>query len=149
MALTRTVQSTERVGVAIPPPAAFDAVCQALSQVGRVKQADRHFGRVVGRIFAGGMNMNRADVTVLIESNAGTGSSLTVTATVQEGLISQNTGPGAISRLLGALGPIAPTTSGSSTPGWYPDPLGQPRLRWHDGHQWTDHTTAPPPAPLS
>jgi hypothetical protein len=34
----------------------------------------------------------------------------------------------------------------SFSPGWYPDPLGQPRLRWHDGTAWTDHT-APTPAP--
>lgn len=37
-----------------------------------------------------------------------------------------------------------------STPaGWYPDPSERPpagtgRLRWWDGSQWTDHTTAPP-----
>lgn len=25
-------------------------------------------------------------------------------------------------------------------PGWYPDPHGQPLLRWYDGSTWTDHT---------
>lgn len=36
---------------------------------------------------------------------------------------------------------------GSYAPGWYPDPLGQPRLRWHDGAAWTDHTSPMPDAP--
>jgi uncharacterized RDD family membrane protein YckC len=26
--------------------------------------------------------------------------------------------------------------------GWHPDPRGQARLRWWDGSQWTDHTSA-------
>lgn len=34
-----------------------------------------------------------------------------------------------------------------NAPGWYPDPLGRPDLRWHDGTQWTDHTTAAPQPP--
>lgn len=38
--------------------------------------------------------------------------------------------------------------------GWYPDPAGQPLLRWWDGAQWTPYTEplpqlpAPPPPPL-
>lgn len=28
--------------------------------------------------------------------------------------------------------------------GWYPDPAGQPCLRWWDGSQWTTHTIAQP-----
>lgn len=40
-----------------------------------------------------------------------------------------------------------------STPGWYPDPSGQPGYRWWDGRGWTSSTTgapgsAPPAAPL-
>ena len=26
-------------------------------------------------------------------------------------------------------------------PGWYPDPLGLPQLRWWDSHAWTEHTS--------
>ncbi len=26
-------------------------------------------------------------------------------------------------------------------PGWYPDPLGLPQMRWWDGHAWTEHTS--------
>jgi hypothetical protein len=39
--------------------------------------------------------------------------------------------------------PLNSQTSFSA--GWYPDPLGQPRLRWYDGMGWTDHI-APTPA---
>ena len=28
-------------------------------------------------------------------------------------------------------------------PGWFPDPSGQPQLRWWDGAAWTSHTAAP------
>jgi hypothetical protein len=38
--------------------------------------------------------------------------------------------------------PAAPTSAG-----WYPDPLGMPRLRWYDGSSWTDHTSALPEPP--
>ncbi|AQZ69349.1 unnamed protein product [[Actinomadura] parvosata subsp. kistnae] len=31
--------------------------------------------------------------------------------------------------------------------GWYPDPYGEPRLRWWDGNQWTDATHAQEPGP--
>lgn len=34
----------------------------------------------------------------------------------------------------------------SPTPNWYPDPSGQPLLRWWDGRQWTEHVQ-PPAAP--
>ncbi|WP_164903894.1 DUF2510 domain-containing protein [Nonomuraea polychroma] len=35
----------------------------------------------------------------------------------------------------------------SQTPaGWYPDPYGEPKLRWWDGNQWTDATHAQEPA---
>ncbi|QFG08936.1 hypothetical protein PBI_MALAGASYROSE_40 [Mycobacterium phage MalagasyRose] len=35
-----------------------------------------------------------------------------------------------------------------TAPGWYPDPSGMPHQRYHDGIQWTSHTTAvqAPPA---
>ncbi len=33
-------------------------------------------------------------------------------------------------------GPAGPPTQPMS-PGWYPDPHGQARLRWYDGRQWT------------
>ncbi|MEV4471128.1 DUF2510 domain-containing protein [Nonomuraea sp. NPDC049504] len=31
--------------------------------------------------------------------------------------------------------------------GWYPDPYGEPQLRWWDGTQWTDATHAQEPGP--
>lgn len=39
------------------------------------------------------------------------------------------------------------TSPGSQTPGWYPDPSGQPLMRWWDGVTWTDQTqpTQAPP----
>jgi hypothetical protein len=32
------------------------------------------------------------------------------------------------------------------SPGWYPDPSGQPGVRWWDGTQWTSHTQPASPA---
>jgi len=32
-------------------------------------------------------------------------------------------------------------------PGWYTEPSGFGGQRWWDGHQWTEHATAPPPPP--
>lgn len=34
----------------------------------------------------------------------------------------------------------------NTTPGWYPDPAGQPGQRYHDGQRWTQHFTPTPPA---
>ncbi|WP_426518109.1 DUF2510 domain-containing protein [Diaminobutyricibacter sp. McL0618] len=43
-------------------------------------------------------------------------------------------------------------TSGPTPPGWLPDPTGAERLRWWNGHDWTDHYAplpqAAPGAPL-
>ena len=43
----------------------------------------------------------------------------------------------------------APSSSVSelTEAGWYPDPLGLPRMRWFDGSSWTDNTAALPPPP--
>jgi Protein of unknown function (DUF2510) len=42
-------------------------------------------------------------------------------------------------------GQPAPTMPGAPA-GWHPDPAGAPLLRYHDGMQWTAHTTpATPP----
>jgi uncharacterized protein DUF2510 len=41
----------------------------------------------------------------------------------------------------GALAGLAQARLANYAPGWYPDPLGQPRPRWHDGAAWTDHTS--------
>ena len=42
-------------------------------------------------------------------------------------------------------------TTPAPAPGWHPDPHGAASLRYHDGVQWTDHTTEPalmpPPVP--
>jgi hypothetical protein len=32
-------------------------------------------------------------------------------------------------------------------PGWYADHTGEPRMRWWDGSQWTDHVSDPTPRP--
>ncbi|WP_233213588.1 DUF2510 domain-containing protein [Mycobacterium hubeiense] len=32
------------------------------------------------------------------------------------------------------------------SPGWYPDPGGQPGQRYHDGQRWTQHFVPMPPA---
>lgn len=38
--------------------------------------------------------------------------------------------------------------SAQHPPGWYPDPHGQPGVRWWDGARWTEHFQPPaPPAP--
>ncbi len=34
------------------------------------------------------------------------------------------------------------TQSGTTAPGWYPDPYGRHELRWYDGGQWTDAVTS-------
>ena len=34
-----------------------------------------------------------------------------------------------------------------ATPGWYPDPAGDPNQRWWNGHQWTKQIRAYPPPP--
>jgi hypothetical protein len=35
------------------------------------------------------------------------------------------------------------------SPGWHPDPGGQPGQRYHDGRRWTQHfVPTPPPAPI-
>jgi hypothetical protein len=39
---------------------------------------------------------------------------------------------------------------GGPAAGWYPDPAGQPMMRWWDGVRWTEHLqAAPPPAAKS
>ena len=63
--------------------------------------------------------------------------------------------PGALGYLLAvkpkfdrlkALGgmPMMPTMPmiGAAPPGWYPDPMGVPVMRWFDGRQWTPQTAA-------
>jgi hypothetical protein len=30
--------------------------------------------------------------------------------------------------------------SGAPDAGWYPDPGGNPTMRWWNGHSWSDHT---------
>ena len=46
---------------------------------------------------------------------------------------------------VGGSAPAAGTSSTESSEyeaGWYPDPYGQPGLRWFDGENWTHHTHA-------
>ncbi len=40
---------------------------------------------------------------------------------------------------------VPPPPSGPPPPGWYPDPSGQPALRWWDGTAWTSHLAQPQP----
>ena len=40
----------------------------------------------------------------------------------------------------GALAPGPPPAAAAYAAGWYPDPPGQARLRYHDGNAWTSHT---------
>lgn len=37
-------------------------------------------------------------------------------------------------------------TGSPTPPGWLPDPTGEARLRWWNGHDWTDHYAALPQA---
>lgn len=47
-------------------------------------------------------------------------------------------------QLLNAVAAQQATASvpASAPGGWYADPHGQARLRWFDGQQWTEHTSA-------
>jgi hypothetical protein len=38
--------------------------------------------------------------------------------------------------------PAYPQPAPAYAPGWHPDPHGHARLRWWDGSQWTEHTSA-------
>ncbi|MFB9317055.1 exonuclease domain-containing protein [Cryptosporangium minutisporangium] len=40
----------------------------------------------------------------------------------------------------GGSAPSSSTSSSEYEAGWYPDPYGQPGLRWYDGQNWTHHT---------
>lgn len=45
---------------------------------------------------------------------------------------------------------MADRTGTTPEPGWYPDPSGQPALRWWDGNNWSNQTqAAPPPGTMS
>lgn len=103
MALTRTTQQQEELSVPMPFSDALKAVVTAFQKIGRVQSVQEKFGRVVGSIGSGMLNMNKADVTVQVESDGDTKSKIKFTATAQEGLISQNTAAKAVTRILDAM----------------------------------------------
>ncbi|GAA0237211.1 hypothetical protein GCM10009539_23100 [Cryptosporangium japonicum] len=68
------------------------------------------------------------------------GKLLDLTETEVDALI-EDTKPDAV----GGSAPAAGSSSATSSEyeaGWYPDPYGQPGLRWYDGENWTHHTHA-------
>ena len=87
MALTRTTQQQEELPVPMPAADALRAFVVALRRVGRVSSVQEKFGRIVGSVRAGALNMNKADVTIQVQADGGAGSKVRLTATAQEGLI--------------------------------------------------------------
>jgi hypothetical protein len=103
MALTRTTEQSETLVVEMSAADAFDAATGALAKVGKVKASQEKFGRIVGRVRSGSMNMNSAELTVHVESVGPTQARLTFHAIAQEGLIPQNTAAKAITRVLDGM----------------------------------------------
>ena len=103
MALTRTTAQGEELIVQQPLEEAFESVLAAYRQVGKVKSAQQSFGRIVGKVGSGTLNMNRAMVTVIVERIDESSSKLLFKASAQEGLMQQNTAAGAITRILDAM----------------------------------------------
>jgi len=103
MPLTRTTQQQEELSVPMPFAEAIQSVVDAFQRVGRVQSVQEKFGRVVGSVGSGVMNMNKADLTIRVEPDGESKSRLTFTATAQEGLMAQNTAAKAITRVLDAM----------------------------------------------
>lgn len=103
MPLTRTTQQQEELSVPMRFADALETLVTAFQKVGKVQSIQEKFGRVVGSIGSGMLNMNKADVTVQVESEGDAKSRIKFTATAQEGLISQNTAAKAITRILDAM----------------------------------------------
>lgn len=103
MALTRTTEQREDIVVPMSTREAFAAAKEALSRVGKVQSTQERFGRIVGKVRSGHLNMNRADVTIRVEAVTESESRLSFHVTAQEGAISQNTAARAITRILESL----------------------------------------------
>jgi exosome complex RNA-binding protein Rrp42 (RNase PH superfamily) len=103
MALTRTTEQHEELVVKMGVDEAFAASTAALAKVGKVQSSQKKFGRIVGKVRSGHMNMNRADITIRVEEIDGGGAKLIFDATAQEGLVSQNTAAKAITRVLDSI----------------------------------------------
>lgn len=69
------------------------------------------------------------------------GKLLDLTETEVDVLI-EDTKPDAAGGSAPAAGTSSSTSSSEYEAGWYPDPYGQPGLRWYDGENWTHHTHA-------
>jgi hypothetical protein len=87
----------------MPVEAAFAAAAAALSRVGKVQSKQQHFGRIVGKVRSGHLNMKRADLTIRVESVDDSQTRLSFLVTAQEGAIPQNTAANAITRILESL----------------------------------------------
>jgi hypothetical protein len=82
---------------------AYQRAGMAFARVGKIKGQQDAFLRITGRVMSGAMNMNRADVTILVTPTAESTATLIFDATAQEGLIPQGTAAKAISRILEAF----------------------------------------------
>ncbi|MFZ0666140.1 MAG: hypothetical protein WAM97_10320 [Acidimicrobiales bacterium] len=103
MALTRTTDHNEELTVDLGFAEALASVVAAYQKVGKVKSIQEKFGRVVGSVGSGTLNMNKATVTVIVEQIDNSRSKVSFKASAQEGLIQQNTAAKAVTRILDAL----------------------------------------------
>lgn len=103
MALTRTTQQQEEVTVPLSAAEALKAVSKAFLRIGKVQSMQEKFGRIVGAIGSGTLNMNKADITIQVEPDGPARAKIKFAATAQEGLISQNTAAKAITRIIEAM----------------------------------------------
>lgn len=103
MALTRTTWEHQEIPVQMSAEDAYRRARTAFARVGKIKGQQDAFLRLTGRVMSGTMNMNRADVTILVASTGEATAKLIFDVTTQEGLMSQGTAAKAISRILDAF----------------------------------------------
>lgn len=100
MSLTRTTDHSEEIDIPMGFADAFDSLVAAYEEAGRVQSVQQKFGRVVGTVGSGHLNMNRATVTVIVKPIDDSDSRLMFKSSAQEGLIQQNTAAKAVTRIL-------------------------------------------------